>query len=497
MAQRFFLYARKSTDVEEKQVLSIPQQLEELRAFALKERLPVVREFVEAMTAKTPGRAIFNQMLDAIEQGEANGIVSWHPDRLARNSIDGGRLVYLLDCGKLQALKCPTFWFENTPQGKFMLSIAFGQSKYFVDNLSENVKRAIRHKLRKGEWPGCAPTGYLNDKNLRKVVIDPVKGPLVSRLFEAYASGRASLEQLRIDASQWGLTGRMGRPLVKSKIDHTLRNPFYCGLMRINGELYQGSHAPLVTKALFDQVQTILSQRGRPHTLKKHLFPLLGLATCESCGCSITAELQRRHSYYRCTKKRGKCPEPYVREELFAEQIRAAISGVALPSEVYHQMMNQWAKERDQESQPVAETQINQQISDIQTKLDRLLDAQLDGLIEKSEYVAKKEKLLHRKLELGEKLAQLREGATGWLEQFRKFIITAHQAGEITEKGDLESQRDLFKKVGSNVRLGAKRLKFSHELPWSILAKNREKSIWLRDKDSNLDMLVQSQLSYH
>ena len=144
MANSFFLYARKSEESEERQILSIEAQLTELKIFAHKENLPIKEIFVEAMTAKKPGRLIFNQMMARIEKGEAQGIISWHPDRLARNSIDGGRIIYCLDTGQINALKFPTFWFENTPQGKFMMNIAFGQSKYYIDNLSENIRRGIR-----------------------------------------------------------------------------------------------------------------------------------------------------------------------------------------------------------------------------------------------------------------------------------------------------------------------------------------------------------------
>ncbi|MBI5745211.1 MAG: recombinase family protein, partial [Elusimicrobia bacterium] len=145
---RYFIYARKSTDEADRQVLSIGSQLAELREYARREGLDVAREFVESKTAKEPGREVFNDMLTRMERGAARGIIAWHPDRLARNSIDGGRVIYLSDTGVVQALKFPTFWFDLTPQGKFMLSIAFGQSKYYVDNLSENVKRGIRQKLR-------------------------------------------------------------------------------------------------------------------------------------------------------------------------------------------------------------------------------------------------------------------------------------------------------------------------------------------------------------
>ena len=146
--KKFFLYARKSTDEPERQILSIEAQLFELREYARKENLNVVKEFIESKTAKEPGREIFNEMLAGIENGKAEGILAWHPDRLARNSVDGGRIIYLVDTGKIRELKFPTFWFDPTPQGKFMLNIAFGQSKYYVDNLSENIKRGIRQKLR-------------------------------------------------------------------------------------------------------------------------------------------------------------------------------------------------------------------------------------------------------------------------------------------------------------------------------------------------------------
>ena len=150
---KYIAYCRKSTDEKDKQVLSIEAQIAELKEFAKRENFSVVDFVIEAKTAKCPGREQFNEVLKRIEKDEVQGIISWHPDRLARNSIDGGKIIYLLDTGKLLDLKFPSFWFENTPQGKFMLNIAFGQSKYYVDNLSENVKRGNRQKLRRGEWP--------------------------------------------------------------------------------------------------------------------------------------------------------------------------------------------------------------------------------------------------------------------------------------------------------------------------------------------------------
>ena len=171
----YYIYVRKSTDVEDKQILSVEAQIVELRKYAADNNMQIAGVIVEKQSAKKPGRKKFNAMMKDIEAGKANGILSWHPDRLARNSVDGGHIVYLLDQSLLVALKFPTFWFENTSQGKFMLSMAFSQSKYYVDNLSENTKRGLRQKVRRGEMPGVAPIGYYND--MRTKTATPYRTP--------------------------------------------------------------------------------------------------------------------------------------------------------------------------------------------------------------------------------------------------------------------------------------------------------------------------------
>ena len=182
---KYIIYARKSTEDEDRQILSIESQLAELREFAAKEKLEIVGPtFVETKTAKEPGRTKFAEMLSLIEKGKAEGILSWHPDRLARNSVDGGRIIHMIDRGLIKSLKFPTFWFEPTPQGLFMLNIAFGQSKYFVDNLRENTKRGLRQKIRNGVWPGWAPVGYLNNLKTKMIEVDFEKAPKVKKLFE-------------------------------------------------------------------------------------------------------------------------------------------------------------------------------------------------------------------------------------------------------------------------------------------------------------------------
>ena len=170
MKTKFFLYARKSTEDEERQVMSIEAQLAELAEFAKRENIEIAETFIESKSEKKPGREVFNEMMSKVQESKTPiGLIAWHPDRLARNSIDGGLIIYSIDTAKIASLRFPTFWFEPTPQGLFMLQVAFGQSKYYSDNLSENVKRGIRQKLRRGEWPGLAPFGYVNNPKKKNI----------------------------------------------------------------------------------------------------------------------------------------------------------------------------------------------------------------------------------------------------------------------------------------------------------------------------------------
>src|ERR1035441_2132198 len=184
MATKFFLYARKSSEAEERQAMSIDAQIHELAELAKRENIFIAETFIESKSAKTPGRKEFARMIEKIHASkEPVSILAWHPDRLARNSICGGQIIYLIDLKKICGLKFPTFWFEPTPQGTFMLQVAFGQSKYYSDNLSENVKRGIRQKLRRGEYGRKAPLGYVNNPKTRNIEPDPAKAKIVQSFY--------------------------------------------------------------------------------------------------------------------------------------------------------------------------------------------------------------------------------------------------------------------------------------------------------------------------
>src|SRR3989337_1889248 len=348
--RKFFIYTRKSTDAEDRQVRSISDQLAELKELAVKEQIEVVDIFVEKQTAKIPGRPVFDEMLLRIEQNEANGILAWHPDRLARNSVDGGKIIYLLDMGKIAELKFPTFWCDTTPQGKFMLSIAFSQSKYYVDNLSENIKRGHRNKVKDGIWPQMSPLGYVNVKGAG-IVPDENIAPLIKKTFEAYATGNFTLRQLRDKFNELGLKRKSGKELAVSNYQQLLKNPIYTGLMLYNCEIHEGKHEPIITKKLFDSVQEVMMRKSKPHSKGLKPFLYRGFFRCGECGCFITTETQKGHNYLRCTKRKNPCLQKYVREDLITSQIQEEIKKVYLPLDWLSWMIEENKKDQSSEIQ--------------------------------------------------------------------------------------------------------------------------------------------------
>ena len=458
--QTYFIYARKSTDVEDKQVLSIEAQLVELRAYAKNEGLVIVDELVEKQSVKTPRRKIFGDMLKRIENGEASGIIAWHPDRLARNSVDGGQIVYLLDQTHLQSLKFPTFWFENTSQGKFMLSIAFGQSKYYVDNLSENTKRGLRQKVRRGEYPSIAPIGYINDVRTKTIVVDKRRKPLVIAAFEMYAEGNQRLQDIADYLKDNGIMTRGKKPLHKDQIKRILTNPFYYGHFRYGGVVYEGKHKAIVEKKLFDQVQTVIAKRCRPQKSATAPQAFCGLLSCGACNMAITAEKKVKHQkngnvheyvYYRCTRKSKtiRCIEPAITESELAAQLSDILQAYALP-ESWAQKLEKMLAEDEQKAEQssgvfIANAQI--QVGNLQSKLQRLLDSYLDQDIDRTTYQEKQSDLMSEKKSLEEQISKLTLANNAWVEPMRQWLKAAASLRKTAKSGSFGEIKQAFTQI--------------------------------------------------
>lgn len=343
---RYCLYARKSTESEEQQVLSIDSQIKEMLQIAERDKLDIVEMRRESHSAKNSNeRPVFNSIIKDIRAGMFNGILTWAPDRLSRNAGDLGVLVDLMDQKLLIEIRTFGQQFKNSPNEKFLLMILGSQAKLENDNRSVNVKRGLRTRCEMGLWPGKAPTGYLNEKRIDRkceVVIDKNRAPIILQMFEKVAyekwSGRKLHHWLRFEIK---FKTQHGKPLALGNIYRMLQRSFYYGVYEHpvgSGKWYTGKHKPIITKELFDQVQEQINREQFVREYKE--FAFTKLITCGLCGSGVTAQEkfkkqkngnEHRYIYYGCTRARDlTCKCGYIREDELIEQLTLLIDRIDL-----------------------------------------------------------------------------------------------------------------------------------------------------------------------
>jgi site-specific DNA recombinase len=344
---KYVLYARKSTESEERQILSIESQVKEMLQLAEKEGLEVVDIRRESHSAKDSGqRPVFREILEDIRRERFNGILTWAPDRLSRNAGDLGSLVDLMDQKLLLQIRTFGQSFINSPNEKFLLMILCSQAKLENDNKSINVKRGLRTRCEMGLRPGQPPVGYLNERHMDRkcqAIIDPERGPIIKKMFEKVAyekwSGRKIYNWLKFEINFKSVTGNKG--LTLSNIYMILDNPFYYGVFEYpvkSGNFYTGKHTPLITKELFDQVQAqVKSQVIRSESKE---FAFTKLMTCGLCGSGITADEKfktqkngnvHRYVYYGCCKSKDRnCKCEYINEIDLIKQFEELIEKISI-----------------------------------------------------------------------------------------------------------------------------------------------------------------------
>lgn len=454
---KYFLYVRKSTDVEDKQVMSIEAQLAELRAVAKKEGLSVSEEFIEKRTAKMPGRPIFNEMVRRIQKGEAQGIICWKLDRLARNPVDGGQISWMLQQGIIQHIQT----YERSYYSKdnvLMMSVEFGMANQFIVDLSVNTKRGLRAKVKRGEFPGTAPNGYLNDVRRKTIVIDRKKGKIIKEAFELYAQGNSRLEDIGTFLYEKRVRSLKGNKFHKDRIKKILTNPFYYGHFKWNGEVHEGKHPALISKKLWDKVRDVIAHRGHPMKPRVEPKAFMGLFRCATCGMLITAETQKGHVYYRCTKKSrtAQCDEPFVREENILEQVNEILNNYSMPSDLakeFEKLMKEDESKAEEESKVMIED-LRIKVSAISEKIQRLLDVYLAQDIDRETYLKERSKLFSLKKSFEEKMYQLERDATAWLEPMADWLNVAKDLALAAQSNDLSSKKLSLQKIfGSNPTL--------------------------------------------
>jgi len=344
---KYCLYARKSTESDEKQALSIDSQIKEMLRIAQRNGLKVTEIKRESHSAKdTKQRPVFNQMIEELRAGKFNAILTWAPDRLSRNAGDLGSLVDLMDQKVLCEIRTFGQKFSNSPNEKFLLMILCSQAKLENDQKGINVKRGLRAKCEMGLWPSVAPTGYLNEKRTDRkgyVMIDPKCAPIVKQIFEKVANEKWSGRKIARWLKGVNFTTNNGKHLWPSMINKIVNTSFYCGVFEYpqgSGNWYTGKHKSIISKELYEKAQQQLAiERTCKYETKKE-FAFTRLMKCGLCGSGITAEEKfrklkdgttNRHLYYGCTRALDHfCKCGYIREQDLILQLIQIIDEINL-----------------------------------------------------------------------------------------------------------------------------------------------------------------------
>ncbi len=413
MEIRYCAYFRKSSESDDRQALSLPAQEDEIKKLASKLGITLVATFKESKSAKKPGRPAFNEMISLIGQKKINGILVWHPNRLSRNSVDSGAMIYLMDQGLLQTIVTPSRSYVASPTDRFFLGFEWGQAKLENDNKSVDVKRGMTAKAKMGWLPAPVPEGYKNTPQklmgYRTIVPDIKRFPYLKSCWYSILQGKRPVEAYEEGCRAWKEAGGTDELICRSGFYRMISNPFFYGEFewpKRSGNWYHGRHKPMVTKEVFDLVQAKINPNHKS-LRSKHDFPYRGLFFCGDCSCMVSGSRKFKfnkssnttvpYDYYRCSHKslQQSCVQPPISKSVINEQLEEIVKSIRIPKE-FLSWANKWSSYLETEENKQEHVSIVDKSKDI-TVLEKrsslLLEKLLDGTITDVEYKPAKKKI--------------------------------------------------------------------------------------------------------
>lgn len=453
MEKQCFSYIRVSTARQGEHGVSLQEQQDAIQRYAQKNGIEISRSFEEQETAAKRGRPIFSAMIRLLRRGQARGVVIHKIDRGARNLKDWADLGELIDTG-VEVHFANESLDLKTRGGRLSADIQAVVASDFIRNLREETRKGFYGRLKQGLYPISAPVGYLDRGAGQPKAKDPAKAPLILQAFRFYATGNYSMPRLIDEMYVVGLRNRVGKRVSLNGISTILNNPFYMGMIRLRTtkELFRGIHQPIVSKELFETVQSILRGKTVPR-LNKHDFLFRKLIRCERCGYNLIAETHKGHSYYRCHTR--DCETTSVREE----RIETAVASVLEPlrmDEAELSYAGQWITEarRNEATRQAEELEaVRLTLTHVRDRLARLTDAYLDGAIDKAMLDERRNGLLLEETGLKQKIADLESGKDDTLDRLEKFLELAQTASNLYKVALPEEKREFIKKLTSNLGL--------------------------------------------
>src|SRR6266446_3707949 len=470
----YFAYIRVSTVKQGEKGSSLQEQKAAIETYARRHSLSIAEWYEEQETAAKQGRPVFTKMLKGLDQGIARGVITHKIDRSARNLRDWAVLGELVDRG-IELHFAHESIDLSSRGGRLSADIQAVVAADYIRNLRDEVKKGFYGRLKQGLYPLGAPIGYLDNGGGKPKTIDPVRGPLIAKAFELYATGQWSFETLGEEMFSRGLRTKAGKRVRRSGLSTILNSPFYIGLIRIQktAETFQGVHEPLVGTALFNRVRTILAGR-LTHKANIHRFRYQRTFKCCTCGRSLVASRHKGHVYYRCTTRT--CPTTCLREEIIDEALRLATSGFQLSDKAWAAVnMDVEAVLANCKIDRAAELQnMSLAIAALDDRVGRLTDAYIDQVVDRETFLVRKEQLLHERATLTSKETSLKAGDDGIRSRIAKSIELIKALGILPELANDEKLREILTHTTSNLSVCKKNIAIAWANPFAALVSNED-----------------------
>jgi len=489
----YVIYARKSTESDDQQVLSIDSQVHEMKSLAQRHGLAVSEVLTESRSAKEPGRPVFGALMRRVRRGEVNGIFCWKIDRLARNHYDTGLVLQALADKRLERIIASDGITSSESNDRLLGTVQFALATKFIDDLRQNVLRGNRARFEKG-WPNFRPpTGYLGDPSTKTTIEDPERFDLIRRLWDLALTGTMRPSQmLRVLNDQWAYRSRQtkrqgGKPMTLSGLYHLLGNPFYMGIIRLeSGATYKGAHRPMVTSEEFERVQMILGRPSKPRPWR-HDFAFSGILRCGLCKRPLVGEQHvkrsgKRFVYYRCHRLEGAahCHEPAMPEKCLEERFESDLRRMTLSEPA-----TAWVRDNLRASLTTELAQLRlagesrqKAVEQAKSEAKKLLDLSLKGLIDDKTFASRHAELQERQATLQVALEQPRQTAEQLLARVDSALAFAQKAPEVFASGTPVQRRQILAAVCSNSEVRGKEWLYKAKKPFSLLGNGTDSSLW-------------------
>ncbi len=483
MKDKAVIYCRVSSREQEETGYSLPAQEKLLKEYAERKGFNILKIFSVAESASgSRQRKVFSEMIDYLNQNKAANLLCEKVDRLTRNLKEAVIANDWVE-GNLERqihfVKQNLVVHKNAKSDeKFRWDIEIVLAKKYISNLSEEVKKGQKEKIAQGWLPTKPPLGYktVGEKGHKTHVIDEERAPFIRKMFELYSTGNYSTPALVEVMYQEGLRNRTEKKVGKSRLYDMLSDPFYCGMMKWNEQVFSAKHEPLITRDLFDVVQGKMNRKFKIPQYQKHLPVFKAKIDCGECGGTITWETQKGHWYGHCNHYKSCTQSKWMRQEAVESKLFPLFDNVAPSSPKILKILGRALKEShgneiDYHAKSV--TEINRSLAITQRRLEAIYEDKIDGKIPPEFYNRKFAEYTKDKADATESLKKLNEGNTKYYEAGFAIHELASRASEIynSKKATTEDKRLLLSKIFSNLSLNSSELKPDYTLAFEFLTK--------------------------